>query len=108
MTLDSRLSWRSRPSASSSYVAMSGRRLVGDEPVDADDRPLARFDLLVDLERLVGDQALQVAVLDGAHHAAVRLEVVHDLDDLLLGRVGERLDEVGAAERIGHRATPVS
>ena len=29
------------------------------------------------------------------------LEVVHDLDDARLGRVGQRLDEVRAAERVG-------
>ncbi len=34
-------------------------------------------------------------------HAAVPLEVVHDLDDACLGGVGERLDEVRAAQRVG-------
>ena len=35
----------------------------------------------MDPQRLVGDQALQVAVLDGLHHATAPFEVVHDLDD---------------------------
>ncbi len=52
-------------------------------------------------EGLVGDQALQISILDGADHPAVALQVVHDLDDPSLGGIGERLYEVGAAKRVG-------
>ena len=77
-----------------------GWRLVGDELVHPHHRAFTRFDLLVNLVGLVGDEPLQVAVLDGTHHATVLLEVGHDLDDAFLGGVGERLDEVGARERV--------
>ena len=81
-------------------------RLVGDELVHPDHRPLAGLDLLVDLVRLVGDQPLQVAVLDGTDHPAVLLEIGHDRDDAFLGGIGQRLDEVGAAQRVGHPGHP--
>ncbi len=68
-----------------------------------DDRPLTRLGLVVDLERLIGDETLQVAVLDAAHHAAVRVQVSHDLDDLGLGGIGERFDEVRTPPGGGQR-----
>jgi len=77
------------------------RRLGGGEAVDPDDRTASRLDILVQPVRLVGDQPLQISVLDGRDHAAVPFQVGHDLDDPGLGRVGERLDEIRAAERVG-------
>ena len=82
-------------------MTTSGSGSSDDEPVDPDDGAGARFDVLMHPEGFVGDQALQVAVLDRADHSAVPLEVIHDLDDAGLGGVGQRLDEVGAAERVG-------
>ena len=67
---------------------------------DADDHALTGVDLALHRGRLVGDEALHVAVLDALDHAAVPFEVGHDLDDLLLHRVGQRLDEVRPAQRV--------
>ena len=75
-----------------------GSRLIALVPVDADDHPLTAVDLALDRGRLVGDQPLHVAVFDAADHPAATFEVGHDLDDLLLHRVGERLDEVRTAQ----------
>src|SRR5581483_6412848 len=77
-----------------------GHRLVGLVTVHAHDDALAAVDPALDGGGLVGDQSLHVAVLDAADHAAARFEVGHDADDLLLHLVGERLDEVRAAERV--------
>lgn len=56
----------------------------------------------MELVRLVGYEALEVAVLDGSDHAAVLFEIGHDLDNALFRAVGECLDEVGPTERVGH------
>jgi hypothetical protein len=88
---------------------MSGevrRSLVAGEPVDADDRLGAVLGSLVVAEGLVRDQALEVAVLDRPDHAAVPVQVVHDLLDPGFGRVGQGLDEVRAAEGVGDAAEP--
>src|SRR5919108_611393 len=68
--------------------------------VHAHDHALAALDLLLEPEARLGDLALRVALLDRLDHAA---ELV-DLAELGIGRlleaIGERLDEVGAAERV--------
>ena len=66
-----------------------------------DDRALPGAHRLLHPVRLVGDQPVQVALLDRLDHAAALLEVVHDGDDLRLHGVGQRLDVVGTAERVG-------
>src|SRR5205085_831791 len=47
-----------------------GRLFVGLEGVDADDRSLARCNRVLHAERLLGDEALEVALLDRLDHAA--------------------------------------
>ena len=76
-------------------------RVVLDEAVDADDHPLARLDLLVPAERRFLDLALDEALLDRGDRAAELVDPLDQLPRLLLELVGERLDEVAAAERVG-------
>ena len=76
--------------------------LVGvGEGVDADDHALARLDLLVPAERRLLDLALDEALLDRSDGAAELVDPLDQLARALLELVGERLDEVGAAERVG-------
>src|SRR4051794_8378956 len=71
------------------------------EAVDADDHALARLDLARVAERGLLDLALDEPRLDRRHRAA---ELVDARDQLLRARlqlVGQRLDGVGPAERVG-------
>ena len=68
--------------------------------VDADDDALAAVDLALELVRRVGDLALREAALDGLDHAADLVDLVEVLVRVRLQLVGQRLDEVGAAERV--------
>ena len=49
----------------------------------------------------MGDLALEPARLDGGHHPALGLDLGEEAFGLPLEPVGKRLDEVGAAQRIG-------
>src|SRR3954454_3163898 len=69
--------------------------------VDADDHARAGLDLLLPLERRVLDLRLDEALLDRRHGAAELVDPLDQLRRLLLEFVGERLDVVRAAERIG-------
>src|SRR5207249_8860338 len=71
------------------------------EAVDADDHALARLDLLLVAERGLLDLALDEALLDRRDRAAALVDLRNQLTRPGLELVGERLDEVGAAERIG-------
>jgi hypothetical protein len=82
-------------------MQLDRRRLGLGEAIDADDHPLAGLDLLRVAKRGVLDLALDEALLHGRDRAA---QLVDALDQLLAARlelVGERLDEVRAAERVG-------
>ena len=68
--------------------------------VDADDDLIVIVDLLLQLERRVGDLALRVVALDRLDHAAELVDLGEVGVGLLLHLVGQRLDEVGAAERV--------
>ena len=70
--------------------------------VDADDRLLAR---LLPERRLIGeigDVLLEPAFLDQLDRAAALIDLPQDLENALLVFVGQRLDIVGAAERVDH------
>ena len=78
-----------------------GRGLALDlEVVDADDDPLSRIDLDLVAERGVGDLALREAALDRRDHAPELVDPGEVLVGGALHLVGQRLDEVGAAERV--------
>jgi hypothetical protein len=49
----------------------------------------------------LGDLALRIALLDGAHDAAHRVDLVDVGPGRGLDLIGQRLDEVAAAQRIG-------
>jgi len=71
------------------------------EGIHPDDDALACLDLLLELERCPLDLLLHEAALDGRDGSA---HFVHPLDQLPCERlelVGQRLEEVGAAERVG-------
>src|SRR5690606_34396231 len=70
------------------------------EGVAADDDALVRLDLVLLPLRAPGDLPLEVAQLDAAHHAADAVHLGEDLLRLALEPVGERLDVVGAGERV--------
>ena len=68
--------------------------------VDADHDPLAAVDLALELVGRVGDLALREAALDRLDHAAELVDLAEVLVRARLQLVGQRLDEVGAAERV--------
>ena len=71
------------------------------EVVDADDDPPARSRISCwRVVRGVGDLALREAALDGLDHPAERVDLIEVLVRVALHLVRERLDEVGAAERV--------
>ena len=70
--------------------------------VDADHGLLAGVDLLLEGQRRVAADLLRDAGLDRRVHAARRVDAGDHLADLGLHLVGQRLDVVGAAERIDH------
>ena len=74
-------------------------RLV--ELVDADDHALARLDLLLVPERRLLDLLLDEALLDRRDGTASLVDLLDQLGRALLQLVGELLDEVRAAQRIG-------
>src|SRR5207249_5514960 len=81
-------------------VQLDRLRLLLLVPVDSDDHPLARLDLLRVAEGSVLDLALDEALLDGGHRPA---ELVHPFDQLprlRLELVGQRLDELRTAWRV--------
>ena len=75
--------------------------LTFGEAVDADDHPFSRLDLLLPAERRLLDLALHEALLDGGDRATQRVDALDQLPGFRLELVGERLDEIRAAERIG-------
>ena len=77
------------------------RALVGlGVLVDADDDAPARVDLGLQLVGGVGDLALGVVLLDRRDHPAELVDLGEVVVGLALELVGQRLDEVGAAERV--------
>ena len=68
--------------------------------VHADDDPVARFHLLPEAVRRLGDRATEVALVDAAHAAAHLVDLVDDGEGVLLHLVGQRFDEPRTAERI--------
>ena len=95
---------RSTCRASPSRVEPVQLDLLGvrlDEPVDADDDPLARLDLARVAERRLLDLALDEPLLDRRDRAAELVDALDQLPRALLELVGERLDEERAAERVG-------
>src|SRR5512138_1285351 len=88
------------PDAGVRLVQREGRLLRLREAVHADDHLLARLDPLLLPERLLGDLALDLALLDGADHAAHAVDTLDERRDLRLHAVGERLHVPGAAERV--------
>src|SRR5690606_37925881 len=46
------------------------------------------------------DAGLQVSILNGLHHAAVRIDLLDDLANLLLHAIRQPLDEIASAEGI--------
>ena len=71
--------------------------------VDADDDPLSVVDLGLQLEGGVRDLALGIALLHRVDHAAELVDPAEVVVRLRLELVGERLDEVRPAERVGGR-----
>ena len=67
---------------------------------DADDLALLGLELALQLVGGIGDLSLRESSLDGANHATHLVDLADVAPTPLLGLVGERLDEVGAAERI--------
>ena len=68
--------------------------------VDADDDAPARVDLVLQLEGGVGDLALGEVLLDRGDHPAQLVDLGEVVVGLALELVGQRLDEVRAAERV--------
>ena len=73
---------------------------LGDEAVHADDHALSGLDLLLVPERGLCDLALEEVLLDRSHDTAELLDPLEVLIRLPLELVRERLEEVGAAERV--------
>src|SRR4029079_8459445 len=69
--------------------------------VDADDDAVAGLDLVLELEARVGDLALREPALERLDHAAELLDPAEVVVRERLHAVRQRLDEVGAAERVG-------
>src|SRR5581483_587731 len=83
------------------------RRVLGDRvAVDADDRPLAALDLLLPAERRLFDLRLHPPRLDGGDRAALSIHLLDQLERAPLELVGERLDVVRPAERVGRGGRP--
>ena len=76
------------------------------ELVHPDHDPLLRVDLALIREGGVGDLPLGEAVLDRFDHPAELVDAVEVLIGSRLHLVGEPLDEVGAAERVGRVGDP--
>ena len=70
------------------------------EAVDADDDALLILQLALVAVGGLLDLALDVALLDGAHAAAERVDLLDVLPRLALQLVGERLDVIRAGQRI--------
>src|SRR5947209_8076896 len=70
------------------------------EAVDPDDHALAGLDLLLPAERRLLDLVLHESLLDRGDRAAQLVDALDQLPRLRLQLIGQRLDEVGAAERI--------
>ncbi len=79
----------------------AGLLALDDVVVDADDLALARLDLLLECEGGVCDLALRKACLDCGDHPAQLVDLVEVVVRRRFHLVGELLDEVGAAERVG-------
>ena len=86
-----------------SLISSSGMRQllvrVG-ELRDADDLALLGLELALQLVGGIGDLSLRESRLEGANHATHLVDLADVGPRALLGLVGERLDEVGAAERV--------
>ena len=78
--------------------------VVEAELVDADDHVLAAVDARLLLRRRRLDLELGPARLDGARHAAHRLDFLEDRPRLVGHVLGQPLHEVGAAPRVDHAA----
>ncbi len=74
--------------------------LLGPEPVDADHGPRAVLDALQDRVRRVLDLALLVALLDRGDRSPALFDLFHQFTGGVLDLVGQRLDRVGAGERV--------
>src|SRR5581483_6732619 len=81
-------------------VQLDALRLGLGEAVDADDRALAALDLLLPLEGGLLDLVLHEALLDRLDRAPELVDALDQLPGACLELVGERLDEVRAAERV--------
>jgi hypothetical protein len=77
--------------------------VLGRVAVDADDHPLALFDLLLPAERRLFDLCLDEALLDSRDRTAELVDLPDQLDGALLELVGQCLQVERAAERIGRR-----
>ena len=76
------------------------------EAVDADHDAVARVDLGLQLVAGVGDLALREVLLDRFDHAAELVDPAEVVVGELLETVGQRLDEVRAAERVDRVRDP--
>ena len=74
--------------------------LVDLELVDADDDPLAGFDLALPIEGDVLDLSLDPLILDGLSHPAALVDLLEQLERLGLEVVGQALDVVRTGERV--------
>src|SRR5262245_26711951 len=73
-----------------------------DVVVDADDDALLLLELLLVAVARAVNLTLEVALLDALDHAAAGVDLAEVVLGLALEPVGERLDVVRAAQRIGH------
>ena len=95
-----RSTWR-RSASGSIRCSSIGSSSASRVHVDADDRALARLDLLLPPERRVLDLALHEALLDRRDRSADLVDPLDQLPRARLELVGQRLDVVRAAERVG-------
>ena len=93
-----------RPPGSIAWSSIGSSRLER-ERVDADDHALAALDLLRPPKRGAFDLALHEAALDRRHRAAELVDPLDQVPGARLELVGERLDVVRAAERVGRVAS---
>src|SRR5208283_617017 len=79
---------------------IAGWFAAGYEIVDADDRALFELNLALIDERGVLDLALRIAALDRGHRATEVVDFAQVLEGLFLQFLAQRLEVVGAAQRI--------
>ena len=76
------------------------------KPVDPDDDPFLRLDLLLILIGALRNLLLNIARFDGLDRTAHRLDLFDIFDRLSLDFVGERLHDIGASQRVDHIGNP--